>query len=116
MGNQATVVILTDALSVIEKDVQFGKRLSDAIQNQFGTCKVDLNACDGHSCSSAGEVVEVHHCDGTVAILAGGGMASSLGYVGSYTLMDPDRKIDALRELASDLGYSLRKKAPKKKA
>ena len=114
MGNQATVIILTDHLDLISKDPDFAKNLVQAILKVNYKDPVDLYAHSNHCSASVGTVVECHHCDQTVAILAGGGYAREFAWVGGDGLTNPEQKVEALKRIASDMGFTLRKKAEKK--
>ncbi len=78
MGHQATVIIHLDALDTIAKDRDFGKKLVAAILDKAnhdpqGDHAVVFNAFSGKCSENAGRVVEVHHEDQVVTIVAGGG-------------------------------------------
>lgn len=113
MGNTAIVTIQTDALHIIENDPEFGKRLVSAIHKQHGDSKPSFFASSGKSSSSAGEVIEVHHNDSAVMVISGGGTAYPFGYVGWHDLASPEKKVEALKRIAEDMGFSLRKKPAK---
>ena len=75
MGYNTTVVVLNDALSFIEEDPLFGKRLARAIMEAStnGGQPVNVPAYSergGIHCNAA-EVVETHHADYTVLIKVG---------------------------------------------
>ncbi len=69
MGQQATVVILLDALDNIKNDKDFGRKLADAVLEKAnhspqGDRTITFNAHSGN----AGSVIEVHHADHTVTV------------------------------------------------
>lgn len=108
MGSQATVIILTDQLDLISKDPDFAKNLVQAILKVNYKDPVELYAHTNNCSANVGTVVECHNCNRTVAILAGGGYATILN---SY---DDGLKYKALKAMANDAGYTLRKKVVKK--
>jgi len=118
MGNQATVIILTDQLDLISKDPNFAQNLVQAILKVKRTCyykdPVELYAHANHCSANVGSVVECHNCDSSVMIVAGGGYARKFAWVGGDGFTDPDQKVEALKRVVTDMGYTLRKKAVKK--
>ena len=81
MGFQTTLVIRNDCLHEIVSDKDFGKKISNAITQGWGRLPVDISS--GHCCN-ASTVVESHHSDGMVVLVAGRGTISRLGYKGDY--------------------------------
>lgn len=74
MGWNTTVVVLNDALSFIENDPEFGKRLAGAIQKAVRGKPVDVaahSANGGIHCNAA-TVIETHHADYDVLVRVGG--------------------------------------------
>lgn len=70
MGFNTTVVVLNDALSDIEQDPDFGKKLAAAIRSVSCYNKpIDVSAM-GH-CNAA-SVIESHHADNSVYVKVGG--------------------------------------------
>jgi len=117
MGFNTTVVVHNDALGSIERDPDFGMKLSRAISNlgMRGDKMEDVSAgCHCNAC----EVIETHHADSAIAVVVGGNMGIELGYAGNYSAMDKDdeSKVKMLKTLALNLGYSLRKNPTKGKA
>jgi len=108
MGNQATVIILTDHLDLIRDDPEFGRNLVSAILKVNYKGPEDIYAHTEHCTAGVGSVIECHHCDQAVAIVATNASATVLGNVGN------DSKEDALRDLAEQLGFTLHKKRGKK--
>jgi hypothetical protein len=68
MGFNTTVVILNDALRDIAGDLEFGRRLRDAIQSYSGK---PITVSAGHH-GNAALVVETHHADYDVLVKVGG--------------------------------------------
>lgn len=74
MGYNSTVVILNDALHVIETDPEFGKRLADAVKRAVMGKPVGVaahSASGGIYCNAA-TVIETHHADYDVLVRVGG--------------------------------------------
>lgn len=72
MGFNTTVVVMNDALSAIEQDQDFGKRLASAIREVLRGQPVDVSA-HGHRvlhCNAA-TVIETHHADHMVLVQVG---------------------------------------------
>jgi hypothetical protein len=114
MGFNTTVVVMNDSLGTIAKDKDFGKKLADAISSIGMYDKgatVDVSArsklC---TCCNAATVIETHHADHKTLIAVGGNMGEIVSnWAGSYTA----DKEEMLRNLADNMGYSLRKKRGK---
>ncbi len=106
MGFQATVIIHMDALHTIESDPDFGKNLAKALLASHRDGPIPFYASSGHSSGSAGSVIEVHHADFTTLVAAGG----NTGVVVASGL-PRETGVNLLRVLASDMGYTIRKKA-----
>jgi hypothetical protein len=72
MGYNTTVVVMNDALSAIEQDPEFGKRLARAIRDAFGGDRVDVPAHGERMihCNAA-TVIETHHADHFVTVRIG---------------------------------------------
>ena len=107
MGFNATVVVMVDALHIIEKDPEFGKTLAEAI-NQISHYREKAHgfvSSGGHV--NAAEVIEVHHADGKHLIAVGGNTGWDLGRVTSYRSTEEEM----LRAWADRLGFTLRRKA-----
>jgi len=108
MGYNTTVIVLNDALHAIKDDPEFGKKLAAAVSHVgcYGQQK-DVSAL-GHV--NAATVVETHHADGNAIVAVGGNCATRIGFsFGTHHNHDDTLKI--VKELANQLGYSLRKKA-----
>ena len=113
MGFQSTVLIRNDCLHEIEKDKDFGKKVSDAVTQGWGHMPVTISS--GH-CMNASELIESHHADGRVVLVAGGSMITRLGYKGTYPT--DAQNIKQLKTLLNNVltEYGLKVvKAPKKK-
>jgi len=114
MGFNTTVVIYNDALHNIAKDPNIGQRIVDACQSlgMRGKEPVDFSyVTPNGGCGSAGIAVETHHADGHTIVAVGGNTATVLSdYAGGYTAS----KETMLRNLADQMGFTLRKKAKRK--
>jgi hypothetical protein len=120
MGFNTTVVVHNDSLGTISKDPEFGKNLARAILSiGFRDDKCIGVSAHADNCvhCNAVEVIETHHADSVVAVAVGGNYGVEIGYAGGYKTMgsDVDSKIEMVRTLAENLGYTLRKK-PKRKS
>jgi hypothetical protein len=111
------VVILHDGIGRIKEDTEFGKKLHDAILNfrRDNRFKNILYSGNGN----VGQVVAQDHADGYHAVIMGGNTGWDFGVVahrrdGSDKLTDDEWKLAIVRRMASDLGYTLRKR-PKKR-
>lgn len=116
MGFQTSLVVLNDALSYIEEDQDFGRKVSQAClragSRGIGLKRpidIDARRPQGGVHCNAASVVETHHADGQVLVAFGGNTATSFGYVGNWTATEEDM----LRALADKMGYRLVRKPQK---
>lgn len=113
MGFNTTVIVLNDALDDIERDPEFGKKLSRAIQHMsISDRPVDVTA--SNHCNAA-SVIETHHADGTVIVAIGQNTGDVVGRC-YYIPYDETRKEKIVRQLADQLGFTLRKKTERRKS
>lgn len=109
MGFNTTVVVLNDALHLIEKDQNFGKNLVAAIGKlQAGRPYPDVSI--GHHCNAA-TVIETHHADCDAIIAVGGNCGHVLGYAVGVVSNGDSGKVEILKQLAEQLGYRLVRKS-----
>jgi hypothetical protein len=108
MGFNTTVVVMNDALHEIENDSEFGKKLVEAIKQQYGKVNpVDVSA--GSHCNAA-TVIEQHHSETTRIVLIGGNMGTPIdGYFTQYD-HTPESQFHMMVSWADSLGYYLRKR------
>jgi hypothetical protein len=99
MGFNTTVVILNDALHAIEKDPEFGKKLSNAVLRSISRqdCPVHFSA----GCSDAGSVIETHHADQDVLVSVG----ENTGVVVHDDMWGKDTLV-SIKEISERLGVS----------
>lgn len=73
MGFNTTIVVLNDALSYIEKDRDFGRKLAAAIHHVSVRRPVEVPAEDGNGgfFMNAARVIETHPADETVTVEVG---------------------------------------------
>ena len=112
MGYNTTVIVLNDALHEIENDPLFGRKLGEAVARLslgravVGDHGVDISA-GGHV--NAATAIESHHADSNAIVAVGGNCATVLGHTyGDHHKEEDKEKI--LRQLADELGFSLRRK------
>lgn len=107
MGYNTSVIVMNDALGEIERDPDFGKKLSRACSAIFapGRRRQDVSAM-GH-CNAA-TVIESHHADAVHLVAMGGNIGYDLGYCGRW---DNDDPVAMLKGLADKLGYRIVKKS-----
>src|SRR6185437_3697579 len=112
MGFNATVVVLLDRLHEIERDPEFGKKLSAAIRYRASNPK-DREAGWAREAEATGQtqVIEVHHADGQIVVTVGGNTGRVLGYGGSYSSSD-----DAIIKHLNDDRLRSAREAKKQKA
>lgn len=123
MGYNTTVVVMNDALHMIANDPEFGKNLASAISHLSVSNgePVDVPAYSyrdgeksgGVHCNAA-TAIETHHADGTIVVAVGGNMGEALHKNWLYPYGEGDRKERILRELADELGFTIRRKPSKK--
>lgn len=106
MGYNTSVIVMNDALSEIERDPDFGKKLSRACSAVFSPGRPRQNvSAMGHI--NAATVIESHHADGMHLLAMGGNIGYDLGRCGNWRDDDPEA---LLRGLADKLGYRIVKK------
>lgn len=104
MGYNTTLVVFNDALTDIEKDKDFGRKVSEAVQ-RVGKKQVEIS-CGCHI--TAAIVVESHTSEIFLPILVGGNSAQVVGTYGvSCSAEDPE--LDLLKQLAEKYGFCLRR-------
>lgn len=110
MGNNATVVVMLDACSSIEKDPDFGKKLSRAVQDAYCTPGklVDISA-GGHV--NAATVIEAHHADTLVPVLVGANCGQVIDVYMHWSGTAEENEMELLERLAAKHGYTLRRKS-----
>lgn len=111
MGYNAFVVVMTDSLHEIEDDLDFGKKLSQAISHMSVVEKgktIDISS--GNSVNAA-TVLGVHHADGMHLYSLGGNSGTDHGWCGAYD----SNTVNQLKVLANRLGYNLHRKVKKGK-
>lgn len=115
MGFNTSMIILNDCLGDIEKDPDFGKKVSQAVSSvdtqrylseEAGRPFHGVDVSAGCSVNAA-TVIETHHADGTSIIAFGGNMGLNMGLFYPYGAEDEEIRI--LRALAMKYGFGLRK-------
>ena len=110
MGYNTTVVVMNDALSSIERDPEFGKKLSRAISEAVHGKRVDV--ISGCLCNAA-TVIETHHADQTAIVTVGGNYGTLQAYSWGFTHHTPESAEKHLREWADKMGFVLHRKVKK---
>ena len=116
MGYNTSVIVINDALTDIEKDPEFGKKLAQTIRKlpmhrTMHRSELDVSA-RGH-CNAA-TVIETHHADQTALIAVGGNYGNCLGIAWGYSHHEKEKQLEILKQIADQFGYTLRKKPEKK--
>jgi len=122
MGFNTTVIVLNDALGSICGDHEFGKNLTQAIMSLADGRKwgVDVPAYSyvgGEKrgvFANAATVIESHHADMKALVAVGGNCGVQLGNPMFGDPATPEGRLALLKQLASDLGYDIRKKRSKR--
>lgn len=111
MGYNSVVLVLNDCLGDIEKDKDFGNKISGAVSALHNNNQIDIHS---GCCVNAATAISCQHADITQIIAVGGNCASVLGNVyGSRNHHKEEGQIAILKQLADKFGYRLAKK-PKK--
>jgi hypothetical protein len=115
MGYNTTVVVMNDCLDTIKKDPKFGENLANAIA--YASCyndSVNVPAFrydeEGNSRGvdvTAATVVETHHADFFAVVAVGDNSGIDIGHV--FACGTENEKINILKALAEQMGYSLQK-------
>jgi hypothetical protein len=97
MGYNTTVIVMNDALSEIEKDPEFVKKLVAAILKVASYGKpVDVPA--GGHCNPV-TVIETHHADNTTLVSVGGNYATVLLQTYGWTHHEKEMQFRLSEEL-----------------
>ena len=117
MGFNSTVIVLNDALNEIEQDRGFGRKVAEAIRELDFSGNRHIDISSGCHCNAA-SAVETHHADQTAVVSIGGNCGQVLGraHGWDYDLRKPEDKERLLKQLAGDLGFSIRRKSNWKRA
>lgn len=111
MGYNTPVLILNDAMHMLETDPKVGRKMYEAIGESYGGKGVSFgigNYCNG------GYALPSMHADDVQVVAIGGNCMKRLGVVyGGWHLMGGDNTEKLMRQLADSLGYRLVKKAVK---
>ena len=83
MGYNTTILVLNDALDVIEKDPEFGKKLCDVIRKVGNGRNGPINVPVGNHANPV-TVIETHHADQTALIAVGGNNATVFFTIPGY--------------------------------
>lgn len=123
MGFNTSVIVMNDALHEIADDPEFGPKLAAAISklslpaehrgHRAGEWGV---AVSSNGFSTAAVAVETHHADYETVIAVGGNQARILSHgIRPYDRgKDDSKEVAYLRELADQMGFTLRKKPQRK--
>jgi hypothetical protein len=111
MGYNATVVVMVDALTQIERDPEFGASLSRAIREHMsGSSRPGRTDVRAGSHYNAAHVVETHHADSTAVITVGGNLGVQQHYSYGWHHQEQEGREKLLREWAAKLGFDLVRK------
>ena len=103
MGFNTTVMLLNDRLNDIEKDPEFGRKLSQDVSL--------IGYPDAYRNQYYAKVIETHHNSAMSIVAVGHNMGITLGHsmIDGHSIVDePEQaKIAMLKDLASQLGYRL---------
>lgn len=102
MGYNTAALILNDALYAIHNDHEIGEKINSAVASAHRK-RGGVNATGNGTYIDAIQVLAPQHADYVQIVAVGGNAIRSLGYSGKW---EPE---DLLRDLAQQLGYSLRK-------
>lgn len=105
MGYNTTVVVLNDALSSIENDPEFGKKLVAAIRkcSYYVSPERPIDVSAGSHVNAA-HVVETHHADATSIVCVGGNLGKLIGLIHEWHFpREVDLKSRIAKFLAEDL-------------
>lgn len=114
MGFQTTLTILNDAMNEIDADpVGWWEKTRHEIMNHRGNGQKP-NSYGFKGYSNAFSVASFHHASVTSVIAVGGNHASILGQFHNQAHHTEEYKLELLKKMANELGYSLTKKRTKK--
>lgn len=109
MGLNTIVLIHNDSLGAIEQDNLFGKNLHEVISSLHHNSRQSDRWVSALGHVNAAEVISTAHADNFQIVACGQNSGKLLGIVGGPFPKDEETSLQLLRNLASSLGYSLRK-------
>lgn len=112
MGFNTTLVLMNDALYNIKNDPEFGVRLADAVNENYGERGYKDVAAQGFV--NAVTVIETHHADRLMPVLVGGNHGFVVGASLPWNTKAEEMDFSLLKVLAERLGYRISKKPVKK--
>jgi len=113
MGYNSVLLVLNDALNSIEKDPQFGMKISRGISKTLCYPDEQIEIASGCCCPAA-TVIGCQHADMTQIVAVGGNIAIELGVLYGSKNKGPEDKVELIRQLANQYGYHLRRKPTSK--
>ncbi len=108
MGFNSVLLIMNDALSAIESDPEFGKRVADAIRRHYLDPRKNIDVPIGGWCNPA-TVIGQEHADCIQVLAVGGNSGHRLGVA---IWSDNDERI--LKLVAEQMGFDIRRKKGRK--
>lgn len=109
MGYNTSVLLMNDALEDIKSDKEFGPKLVQACAEVF-QWRGKMAPVRARTYENAAYVIETHHSSQTAILAMGGGYGTVLGHHYGIKHHTPDVQLAILKDLASQLGYEIRRK------
>ena len=113
MGFQTTLTILNDAIPAIEADPKgWWEKTMQEIQSHPGNLGSKSYGFGHHANGFA--VAAMHHADVTSVIAVGGNHSTVLAQLYGQGHHSDETRLELMKKLADEMGYSLTKKRAKK--
>ena len=106
MGYNTTIVVMNDAISQIEGDPLFGKKLAQAMREASGANGQRIDIPAGNHANAA-HVVECHHADATAVITVGGNLGIAQVHAHGWRHHEKDTQVRLLEQWAEKLGMQV---------
>lgn len=110
MGFNTTILVLNDALDVLENDPEAGKKIAAGIKQMGGGGHKSVTVPIGNHCDPV-QIIETHHADMTSVIAVGGNYGRQVGLILGRKFKDD---LNELKEIRKEITREIRKLEGKK--
>lgn len=111
MGFNTTILVLNDALDVLENDTEAGKKIVAGIRAMSSGDHEPITVPIGYHCNPV-LIIETHHADLTSIVSVGGNYAHQEALVLGYRFKD---KLDRLKAISREIRNEIKRLEQEKK-